>query len=108
MALENVIETDVLIIGGGMAGCFAAIKAKEKGVDVTLVDKGYVGKSGSTHFAEGGFMIFNPEWGHKLGVWMEQINTRSEYVNNREWSEIVLKDSYERYRDLASWGVKFG
>jgi len=38
MPLENVVETDVLVIGGGMAGCFAAIKAKEQGVDVTLVD----------------------------------------------------------------------
>ena len=34
------IETDVLIIGGGLAGCMAAIKASEEdGVNVTLVDK---------------------------------------------------------------------
>jgi succinate dehydrogenase/fumarate reductase flavoprotein subunit len=39
MMAENVIETGILVIGGGMAGCFAAIKAREKGVDVTLVDK---------------------------------------------------------------------
>ena len=32
MSLENVIETDVLVIGGGQAGFFAAIKAKEQGV----------------------------------------------------------------------------
>ncbi len=107
MTAEKLIETDVLVIGGGMAGCFAAIKAKEKGVTVTLVDKAYVGKSGSTHFSEGGFVIFNPEWGHKLEPWMEQINVRSEYINNREWGETVLKDSYARYQDLASWGVKF-
>jgi succinate dehydrogenase/fumarate reductase flavoprotein subunit len=36
---ETVIETDVLVIGGGIAGCFAAMKARDKGVDVTLVDK---------------------------------------------------------------------
>ena len=30
MASGNVFKTDVLVIGGGMAGCFAAIKAKEK------------------------------------------------------------------------------
>ncbi|MBW1862222.1 MAG: twin-arginine translocation signal domain-containing protein, partial [Deltaproteobacteria bacterium] len=29
-----VVDTDVLVIGGGIAGTFAAIKAKEKGVDV--------------------------------------------------------------------------
>jgi succinate dehydrogenase/fumarate reductase flavoprotein subunit len=44
MAIDKVIETDVLVIGGGQAGLFAAIKAKEQGVDITLVDKGYAGK----------------------------------------------------------------
>ena len=48
MPSENVVETDVLVIGGGMAGSFAAIKAREQGLDVTLVDKGYVSKSGAT------------------------------------------------------------
>jgi succinate dehydrogenase/fumarate reductase flavoprotein subunit len=107
MALEKVIDTGILVIGGGMAGCFAAIKAKERGVDVTIVDKGYVGKSGATHFCEGGFVIFNPEWGHKFEEWMAQINKSSEYINNQEWTEILLKDSYDRYKDLSSWGVEF-
>jgi len=106
MPLEKVVETDVLVIGGGMAGCFAAIKAKNKGVKVTLVDKGYVSKSGQTPFA-GGFLVFNPEWGHDLDSWMNQINNYGEYLNNREWTKIILKDSYSRYKDLISWGVEF-
>jgi len=106
MSLENVVETDVLVIGGGLAGCFAAIKAKEQGVDVTLVDKGYVGKSGETPFA-GDTAVFHPEWGHQLDAWMKQVNAIGEYVNNREWNEIVFRDSYARYQDLDSWGVEF-
>jgi succinate dehydrogenase/fumarate reductase flavoprotein subunit len=39
---ETVIETDVLVIGGGIAACFAAVKAREQGVDVTLVSKGNI------------------------------------------------------------------
>jgi len=27
---EHVVVTDVLVVGGGMAGCFAAIKARRK------------------------------------------------------------------------------
>lgn len=50
---ESKLETDVLVIGGGMAGLFSAIKAKEEGVEVILVDKNYVSRSGSTAFAEG-------------------------------------------------------
>ena len=45
------VETDVLVIGGGYAGVFAAIKAREKGVDVTLVEKGTIFKSGLSPFA---------------------------------------------------------
>ena len=89
-----------------MAGCFAAIKAKEKGVDVTLVDKGYVSSTGQSPFA-GSTMVFNPEWGHKLEDWMNQVVTIGEYLNNREWAEIAFKDSYSRYHDLVSYGVKF-
>lgn len=48
MQEETVVETDVLVIGGGIAGCFAAMKARDKGVDVTLVDKASVAKSGGT------------------------------------------------------------
>ncbi len=106
MPLEKVFETDVLIIGGGMAGCFAAIKAKEKGVNVILVDKGYVSKSGQTPWA-GGFVVYNPDWGHDLDSWLNQVNTFGEYLNNREWSKIIFKDTYARYQDLISWGVKF-
>ncbi len=104
--VEHVVETDVLIVGGGMAGCFASIKAKEKGVDVTIVDKGYVSKTGQTPFA-GSTMIFNPKWGDDLDAWMNQVFTIGEYVNNRVWTEIAFKDSYARYQDLVSYGVEF-
>lgn len=107
MSLEHTIETDILVIGGGMAGCFAAIKAGEQGMSVTLVDKGYVGRSGATHFAEGDFTFLDPSQGHNKEDWIDQINRASEYINNRDWARIVVEDSYDRYRDLVSWGVKF-
>jgi len=92
MTAENVVDSDILVIGGGMAGCFAAIKSREQGLDVTLVDKGYVGKTGATHLSEGDLRVFNPEWGHNLNIWMDQINRNCEYINNRQWTETVLKD----------------
>jgi succinate dehydrogenase/fumarate reductase flavoprotein subunit len=107
MAAENVVETDVLIIGGGIAGCFAAVKAREQGVNVTIVDKAYVGKAGGTVAASGSYMVFNPEWGHDLDACMGVISERGEYLNHREWTEIILKDSWATYQDLVSWGVEF-
>src|SRR5256885_13380926 len=42
------ITTDVLVVGGGMAGAWAASAAAEAGAKVILVDKGYCGTSGVT------------------------------------------------------------
>ena len=44
---DEYIETDVLIIGAGLAGTMAAIRAKEKGdVDVVVVEKANMARSG--------------------------------------------------------------
>ena len=51
---------------------------------------------GQTPFA-GAFAVFNPEQGHRLEAWMEQVNTVGEYVNKRTWTEIVFKESYARF-----------
>jgi len=44
---EQEIVTDVLIIGGGIAGCWAAISAARTGVKVALVEKADTIRSGS-------------------------------------------------------------
>ena len=53
-------STDVLVIGGGMAGLFAAVKAHDAGARCMIVSKGRLGSSGLTPFAKG-FFIFDPE-----------------------------------------------
>jgi succinate dehydrogenase/fumarate reductase flavoprotein subunit len=107
MAIETIIETDVLVIGGGIAGCFAAMKAKDQGLDVVLADKASVAKSGGTAAAGAGYMMFNPEWGHDLETTMNAVARNGEYLNDRDWTEIILKDSFGTYQDLVSWGVQF-
>ena len=44
---EQEIDTDVLIIGGGIAGCWAAISAARQGLKVALVEKGDTIRSGA-------------------------------------------------------------
>jgi len=44
--LGKVIETDILILGSGAAGCGAAIGARQQGAHVVLVDKGKIESSG--------------------------------------------------------------
>ncbi len=45
-------ETDVLVIGGGVAGLRAALAAKREGVKVTLVSKGNIGGGSSTAYLD--------------------------------------------------------
>jgi len=44
---EKEVDSDVLILGGGLAGCFAAISAVRQGAKVALVDKAGTKRSGS-------------------------------------------------------------
>lgn len=48
MAATIQLQSDVLVIGGGPAACWAALAAREDGCSVVLIDKGYVGTSGAT------------------------------------------------------------
>lgn len=104
---EEHLYADVLVIGGGMAGLFAAIKSREQGLDVIEVDKGFVGRSGGTHYAEGDIQFFRPKRGHTIKAWMDIINRQAEYINNPEWNEIMLSECEDRYNDLVSWGIEF-
>ena len=44
---EQEIDADVLVIGGGIAGCWAAISAARQGLNVVLVEKGDTVRSGA-------------------------------------------------------------
>ena len=58
--------------------------------------------------AEGFFCVFNPQWGHNINEWMAQIAEAGDYMNNPEWTEVCLKEQFERYQDLQSWGLILG
>jgi adenylylsulfate reductase subunit A len=75
---ENVVvETDLLILGGGMSACGAAVEAaywaKQQGLKVTLVDKAAMDRSGAVAM---GLSAINQYVGLKDGE-----NTINDYVN---------------------------
>ncbi|HZY02018.1 MAG TPA: adenylyl-sulfate reductase subunit alpha [Anaeromyxobacteraceae bacterium] len=71
------VETDLLILGGGMAACGAAVEAsfwaKKHGLKVTLVDKAAMDRSGAVAM---GLSAINQYVGLKDGA-----NTVTDYVN---------------------------
>lgn len=52
---QETASTDVLVIGGGMAGMSAALAAKDAGVDVVLLEK--AGQLGGTVNVAGGYLV---------------------------------------------------
>jgi len=100
------LDTDVLVIGGGPAGTWAAWSAASQGARVVLVDKGYCGTSGAT--APSG-----------VGVWFvppdpqlrEQARASREamggYLSERSWMDRVLDCTYDNVRRLGEWGYPF-
>jgi len=100
-----VMESDILVIGAGWAGFFAAIKARETGANVIMVDKGYASRTGSSSANDGHFTVFNEDWGAKLDAWMLQHSELGEYMNNPAWTEQSCRESYERFKDVISWGI---
>ncbi|MEU7606252.1 FAD-dependent oxidoreductase [Streptomyces sp. NPDC040724] len=53
--------TDVLVVGGGPAATWAALKAARAGARVVLADKGYCGTSGATAAGGTGVWYVPPE-----------------------------------------------
>lgn len=106
--IDTLLSTDVLVIGGGIAGLLAAIKAKETRpqADVLLVDKAYPGRSGCSAFAAGVFPYWKP--GDDTDNYMREIvEYNSEYLIDQDYVEIAVKESYPRFLDLVSFGVEF-
>ena len=54
------LDADVLVIGGGPAGTWAAVSAAERGARVVLADKGFCGTSGATAAAGTGVWYVDP------------------------------------------------
>ena len=58
MSKDRLVTCDVQVIGGGIAGGYAAIKAADAGASVALVDKGFVSRTGHSPYVDS-FLVFN-------------------------------------------------
>ena len=109
---ENPINTDVLVLGGGIAGCHAAINAAKKGAGVVLVEKGPTVRSGS-----GGAGV--DHWHNAFTNPCSKI-TPDEIADLRDSLGIELmgnygsghlryiesRESWDALLDLEQWGVR--
>ncbi|PLR28805.1 oxidoreductase [Caulobacter zeae] len=80
-------ETDVLVIGGGLAGTWATIAAAREGARVILADKGYCGTSGVTATAGPGHWWVPPE--HREAAVADRLK-RSLGLGDPDWMARIL------------------
>jgi len=107
MKADNVIECDVLVIGGGLGGAFAAIKAKESGAKkVVLAEKGYFSKTGCSGFGAGVITPFLPEE-DDYDAWFKTMVEQAGYFIDQNMLKVYLEEAHKGIEDMEQWGVEF-
>ena len=102
------VDSDILVLGGGLAGCFAAIAAARKGKKVVLVEKGATKRSGAagTGFDHWESACTNP----CSQVTPEEIANacvdEQDHYSNGIAHYIECREGYDRMLDLESFGGK--
>jgi succinate dehydrogenase/fumarate reductase flavoprotein subunit len=104
------IETDVLIIGGGLAGCMAAIKAAEEDVSVTIAEKADTRSSGCAGTGVDHIWGYIPPVHEKMGYTVEDIiESHTKGIANgfidQELLHLIVRESYNRILDLERFGL---
>ncbi len=109
--MQNVeeIKTDVLVIGGGAAGCWAALAASDHGLDVTLINKYPLGKSGTTIV---GMITYNAPMG-RLGmhpedspdIFFADLVKEGARLGEQNLMEIYVRRGRQTVRQLEKLGV---
>jgi succinate dehydrogenase/fumarate reductase flavoprotein subunit len=100
------LSTDVLVVGAGGAGMYAAISAARNDASVVLVDKNMMGRGGATIMAQ---MTVASALGHAepddWSVHLEDTIEAGRGVCNENLAEILCRKSPERILELAEWKV---
>src|SRR5438046_3315049 len=97
------LKTDILILGSGGAGLFAALHAlkADPDLDVTVATKGLLGKCGCTRMVQGGYNVaLNPGGSIERHV-MDTIEG-GKWLPHQELAWTLVSTAVERVRELEN------
>ncbi len=103
--MGNVIETDVLVIGGGAAGLWAANRAKQFVEDVLIVDKAPPDLGGQALRAGGDFISLLPE--DRVDDFVEELVYYYDGLCEQTFIQQMLQQSLYRLKDYERLGHHF-
>jgi fumarate reductase flavoprotein subunit len=97
------IETDILILGSGGAGLFAALHAHQanSNLKITIAVKGLLGKTGCTRMVQGGYNVALAEGDSVERHFMDTIEG-GKWLSDQELAWTLVTKSVERIRELEN------
>jgi succinate dehydrogenase/fumarate reductase flavoprotein subunit len=110
------LETEVLVIGSEGAGSYAAITAADAGLDVTIVTKGRLARSGATLTGAADLDVDSATLHRLIGRgnpddsperFFEDMVVEGKYVNDQPLAEAHVQDVQQRIAELLEWGLKW-
>lgn len=103
------IKTDVLVIGGGSAGCMAAIKAKDvnPNLQVIIVEKAHIKRSGAIMRGMDAMNIVAVPGVSSPEEYVEAMRIRCAGILNEELCYLMAEKSFRMIKELENWGVEF-
>ncbi|QIS15345.1 FAD-dependent oxidoreductase [Nocardia arthritidis] len=99
------LETDVLVLGGGPAGTWAAVSAAAAGARVVLADKSLCGSSGPS--AVGATSLWNIPPGSARDEAVRNAYAHGGGLGDPDLMHRVLEETHRRVEQLAGWGYRF-
>jgi len=104
--LGTVVETDVLVIGGGLGGLWSAKKAKENSDHVLIVEKGPpMGFAGQGYFSGGGIEAAPPE--ADVADHVRDALYLGDGLYEQDLLEKIFAQSWDRVEELQRLGFEF-
>ena len=105
--MNNTVECDVLVIGGGGAGLAAAIEARARDVSVIVATKGKAARSGNTVVAGSQFSAVVPFPGSEDSPERHYQDTLvgGKYLNDEKLLSVFVERGGPQVLKLEDWGV---
>ena len=117
---RDVTRADFVVVGAGIAGLTAAIRAVEAGLDVVILNKGPHWESGraeqstSTFYAQGGVAVVTVDDPHDPGDPTDSVDLHlrdtlaaGAGLTDPRSARPILSDGFAAVSGLISWGAEF-